>query len=132
MTNLPISADGVKSTLLIHLGIINISQAPALKTMWAVPSDDAVRGLLMQPGEKSTECSLVHIDQSITNLQAFCLRAATVIAADQIAEVANNGLGASFPMVTPRKIDAWFQGIFKERPDYKALSGMVLQDNVFF
>ncbi|KAJ2937030.1 hypothetical protein H1R20_g56, partial [Candolleomyces eurysporus] len=131
LTNLPVSADGINSALLVHLGIVNISPATDLKTGWPVASDNAVQALLAQPGDKETETSLFQ-EPTTTRQQAFSLRAATVIACDRFPDIAKNVHDGSLPAVTVRKMNAWFQGIVKERPDYRSLGGIVLQDNIFF
>ena len=132
VTNLPASADGINSALLVHLGIINTSQAPNLKTGWPAGSDTTVQPLLAQPGDKEIESSSPFQESTTTSQQAFSLRAATVIACDRFPDIAKNVLDGSLPTVTARRLNAWFHGIVKERPDYRSLGGIVLQDNVFF
>ncbi|KAJ3539263.1 hypothetical protein NMY22_g4810 [Coprinellus aureogranulatus] len=120
--SLPISADGVVPSILVRLGIIDLSSSDMLRSLWPEVSDEDVRSYLSQ--QEGVAAGTRVQGPSVSLVQAFCLRAAAIVACETIVEVANS--------ISSLQIYAWLQIILKERPDYQACGSIVEKSTTFF
>ncbi|KAF6760036.1 hypothetical protein DFP72DRAFT_1003964 [Ephemerocybe angulata] len=130
--NLPISADGANSSLLLHLDILDLSLSPSMATISSsIVSDEAtVKSLLDQSNEGAQ--AQVREGVLLDLQQAYRLRAAVVTACERFPEVAKNLLEGSTLDITVPRINVWLQSIQKERSDYRAFGAIVAKDHVSF
>ena len=151
--NLPIFSDNVIPSLLIHLGIIDLSTSLpvlGLATLFPEARNEETRSALLGPapdilrptsGLQATpipaEGSLVTADQ------AFILRAAAIDACELIVKTArelredelSSSDGKSLTWlreITLPEIDAWLWSIAKDRADYRSLPRFAQRGTMFF
>jgi hypothetical protein len=151
-------ADNVLPSILIHLGIIDLSSAaPALTTLFpaaragdgAAVADRAVHTttlttalLLAAAPEPAAPPARVSAGVPVegptpTLAQAYVLRAAAIEACERIVAHAHAmntaGRGASWLKdVTLPNLDIWLWTIAKDRADYRALPRFALRNTPFF
>ena len=125
--DLPISADGYTPSVLVNLGIINLSSSESLQNLWPTTSNEDIQALLDQPKEE-VAARVAQGGPTVTLEQSSRLRGAAIVAAETIAEVATQSGGP----VTPSKINLWLQATLKQRADYRAVGGVVVKDTVLF
>jgi hypothetical protein len=143
-SQVPVFTDNVLPSLLIHLGIINLSSAShgldsifpnassleKLNTLLAeaTPNVDTDKTLKAIPPEGPT----LTVDQS------YILRAAAINACEQIVNVARSpdteltGNLEWIKDITLPQLDMWLWSVAKDRPDYRQLERLVLKNTVFF
>jgi hypothetical protein len=144
-SELPVFADNVLPSMLIYLGIIDLSSSdPAygLNKMFADAKDGnrfaALLGPPPQPELGHKETKEIPKEGPVVSLnQAYILRAAAIEACEKIIQVArtmrvndegHNWIhGLSLP-----ELDAWIWAGAKDRADYRRLQRFVLRDTEFF
>jgi len=141
----PIFADNVIPSMLIHLGVLDLSHAPGLNALF--PSAESLQSLL-GPAPKARVDQQIPIyttikeGPSLSNAQAFKLRAAAIDACEMIVSQARS-LGVFEPEekqelpawlreITLQDLDMWLWSIAKDRPDYRALERYAQRDTVFY
>ena len=147
--HLPIFADNVIPSLLVHLGVLDLSNStPSLGLADLFPSagsEQTLEALLAEApvsGEKQTGRDLPkEIPEEgpvLTTEQAYVLRAAAIDACERIVRVAR-GLNVGehgelgwMREVTAPEVDAWLWAVAKDRPDYRKLTRFVLRDTPYF
>lgn len=144
----PIFTDNVIPSMLIHLGILDLSQAPGLNTLFpSAHSEESLQSLLGPvPNVISDQQISLHTSikkgPSLSNAQAFKLRAAAIDACGMIISQAHS-LGVSGPEenqeppdwireITLPGLDMWLWSVAKDRPDYRALERFAQRDTVFY
>jgi len=144
----PIFTDNVIPSMLIHLGILDLSQAPGLNTLFpSAHSEESLQSLLgLLPNVISDQQISLHTSikkgPSLSNAQAFKLRAAAIDACGMIISQAHS-LGVSGPEenqepldwireITLPGLDMWLWSVAKDRPDYRALERFAQRDTVFY
>jgi len=130
--------------MLIHLGVLDLSNAPDLNTLF--PSAHSESLLDAAPRARLDEqiplYTSIKEGPALTNAQAFKLRAAAIDACEMISSQARS-LNISeqedqqeFPAwireITPQDLDMWLWSIAKDRPDYRALERFAQRDTVFY
>ncbi|PCH43980.1 hypothetical protein WOLCODRAFT_133053 [Wolfiporia cocos MD-104 SS10] len=146
--NLPIFADNVIPSMLVHLGVIDLSTStPALGLASLFPDagkSETLEALLEaapeavgdtkgpKPKEVPKEGPVLSVEQ------AYILRAAAIDACELIVQAARE-LGASagehaslYTTVTVPELDAWIWAVAKDRADYRKLERFVLKNTPFF
>lgn len=140
-SHLPVFSDNVLPSMLVHLGVIDLSESSL--------SDIFPTNLGMLLERSPTEGQPVVVaalpksppkdGPSLTEDQACRLRAAAVDACEMIVEVAHelaSGGGHDslewMRDITVPDIDLWLWAVAKDRPDYRALERFVLRDTVMF
>jgi len=150
-TNSPVFTDNVLPSLLIHLGVIDISSSPHLSSLFPGSGSGAILDALLQssPSLDDSRRSSNKADQPppegpvVTSDQSFMLRAAAVDACELIVNTArslnshdlvdSNGTSLAWIKdITLPDLDMWLWAIAKDRPDYRALPRFVRKDTVFF
>ncbi|KAF9451282.1 hypothetical protein P691DRAFT_724443 [Macrolepiota fuliginosa MF-IS2] len=153
-TESPIFTDNVIPSMLVHLGIIDISQASGLSLLFLGAGSEESLEQLLGPASKSESSRASPSGTSVnpvapkagpmlSNAQAFKLRAAAIDACEMIIEEAHlfdayAGGGkdqdtlAWIREITLPELDMWIWSIAKDRPDYRALERFAQRDTVFY
>jgi len=147
-SHLPVFTDNVLPSMLIHLGVIDLSECDrALASVFsgengAVPIDS----LLSLPPTQANEPSrddprpLPKAGPILTYEQAYVLRAAAVDACELFVQTARSisdtGLRTNgvewFKDITLPDLDTWVWAVAKDRQDYRKLERFVLKNTPFF
>ena len=149
--NLPVFSDNVIPSLLVHLGVIDLSTSiPAIGLRGIFPSAGTPETLtsLLGPAppapEKTTGRKLPPKEGPIlTYEQAFILRAAAVDACELIVQTARNLTEqelhgedgkdlAWLRSITLPEVDAWIWAVAKDRADYRDLERFALRNTTYF
>ncbi|KAJ3931592.1 MAG: hypothetical protein NXY57DRAFT_1006748 [Lentinula lateritia] len=132
-SQVPVFADNVLPSLLIHLGVIELS--PSFQSIF--PDDKSSETLISLLAETVSEPnlsgSLPNEGPVLTTDQACILRAAAVDACEMIVEKARELNEPSWRKnIQLTELDMWLWSIAKDRADYRRLKRFVLRDTVFF
>jgi hypothetical protein len=137
-SHLPVLADNVLPSILIHLGVIDLSTAadPALSLLAAAPEQQPPSSARMT---KADPVIITSFDEGpvLTQAQSYVLRAAAIEACERTVSHAHAmsaaGRGAAWLKdVTLPDLDIWLWTVAKDRPDYRALPRFVLRNTPFF
>ncbi|KAF9467261.1 hypothetical protein BDZ94DRAFT_1248929 [Collybia nuda] len=138
----PVFTDNVLPSMLIHLGIIDLSASPSLSSLFPnAGSEGSLKTLLDVHESTSVPKSLPKEGPVLTSHQAYILRAAAIDACELIVEEAQNLSSNTLPSdntlywireITLPDLDMWIWAVAKDRADYRALERFVLRDTVFF
>lgn len=146
--SLPVYTDNVLPSMLVHLGILNLTAAPgSLPTLFKLKDTDKLLAgaqakpdvIARLPKEPPKAGPAVTIEES------YILRAAAVDACEAMVVIARNldddaFSGVKIPAelinsvrnITTRELDLWLWGVAKDRSDYRALERFSLMDTVMF
>lgn len=140
----PVFTDNVLPSMLVHLGIIDLSGSPSLSSLFpGAGSDDKLKTLLEvpDPNLKAVTATALKEGPVLTTDQAYILRAAAIDACQLIVESAHK-LDESWMVndqsldwiksISLPELDMWIWGVAKDRVDYKELERFVLRETVFF
>ena len=145
---LPVFTDNVIPSMLIHLGVLDISSQPQISKLFPDYSSDLPK--LLAKAEKVEVVAEMpkgppNDGPNLTEEQAYILRAAAVDACEMIVEVAHEldehalkGAGAPpsalewMNKMTLQDLDMWLWSGAKDRPDYRKLERFALKDTVMF
>lgn len=158
--NLPIFSDNVIPSLLVHLGVIDLSTStPSLGLTTLFPNANNPETLqallgsapLSSPSQedKKKPKAVPEAGPTLTTEQAFILRAAAIDACELIVQTAKNltdeELSALSPAsvesstdlkwlkeITLPEVDAWIWAVAKDRTDYRRLPRFALLNTTFF
>ncbi|RPD63737.1 hypothetical protein L227DRAFT_359969 [Lentinus tigrinus ALCF2SS1-6] len=146
-SHLPIFSDNVIPSLLVHLGVIDLSTAdPALglPTLFPEARDPERLSALLAAAEPVGDVvaqikTIPKEGPLLTVEQAFVLRAAAIDACELIVEKAKT-LDVSgqtedlswMKDMTPPELDAWIWAVAKDRPDYRKLERFALRNTAYF
>lgn len=143
-THLPVFADNVLPSLLVHLGIIDLSNSSLSNLFPGAGSEESLRELL-GPASTSTipvPGAVREIPKEgpiLTEPQAYTLRAAAIDACELITEAAHLlevspiGEGKDWiSKLTQPDLDLWIWAVAKDRPEYRVLERFVDRDTVYF
>jgi hypothetical protein len=139
----PVFTDNVLPSLLVHLGVIDLSAAShGLNSKFSnAGSPDTLIPLLAEapltsdtdaPQSTPPEGPILTVDQS------YILRAAAIHACEQIITVARSSetdLSETLQWITDitlPQLDMWLWSVAKDRPDYRRLERFVMKNTVFF
>ncbi|KAH7888357.1 hypothetical protein F5I97DRAFT_688708 [Phlebopus sp. FC_14] len=148
----PVFTDNVLPSLLVHLGILDLSRSTAydLHTIFSNAVDEArINTLLGLPAVPTTSPDTTAETKPKTvapkegpvlnQEQSYILRAAAVDACEQIAAYARSLDENALPIdqkwiknLTVPDLDIWIWAVAKDRRDYRELERFVLRDTVFF
>lgn len=136
-STIPVFSDNVLPSMLIHLGIIDLSTSnPALGLTGIFPG--CIDALLGPAPPKDTQPKEVPKEGPVlTTYQAYILRAAAVEACEEIVkasrslQITDDAL-AWINSVTLPELDAWLWAGAKDRVDYRRLERFVTKDTEFF
>ncbi|CAL1708253.1 unnamed protein product [Somion occarium] len=152
--HLPIFSDNVIPSLLVHLGVIDLSTSKSSLGLSSIFPEvnkeniDALLDALPPPSEESKGNraeTVLKEGPILTVEQAFALRAAAIDACELIIETARN-LGSEeleanakgseslewLKEITLPELDAWIWAVAKDRSDYRQLERFVLRGTPYF
>ncbi|KAH9998497.1 hypothetical protein BJV74DRAFT_877173 [Russula compacta] len=154
VSHLPVFADNVLPSILIHLGVIDLSTAASQALISLFPTANASASgaaelaaaaepaqLLAAPKEvplaESPARNAIVDGPALTPAQSYVLRAAAIEACERIVERAHamSAAGRGAPWlkdVTLPDLDHWLWAVAKDRADYRALPRFVLRNTPFF
>lgn len=144
-SHVPVFSDNVLPSLLVHLGVIDLSRSSSLSRLFPdAGSEEGLRGLL-DPVPMSTTSApgvLKEVPKEgpiVTEAQAYILRAAAIDACELITEVAHSfdisslGKGKEWiSELTLPDLDMWIWAVAKDRPEYRVLERFAARDTVYF
>ena len=151
--NLPVFSDNVIPSLLVHLGVIDLSTSvPAMGLRGIFPSagkPDTLEALLASAPPTSDSQAKTGKKPPpkegpiLTFEQAFTLRAAAVDACELIVQTARgldeheltsaDGKDLTWlKSITLPEIDAWIWAVAKDRADYRGLERFALRKTTYF
>ncbi|KAH7108133.1 hypothetical protein BKA62DRAFT_681193 [Auriculariales sp. MPI-PUGE-AT-0066] len=123
---LPVYSDNVLPSMLVHLGVLDVTAVPSLTQAFAkTHSLDALLELPQQAAQLATN---IVEGPRVTPQDAAVLRAGAVVACERFIHLARK---LDIDMTLPQ-IDAWLWSIAKDRPDYRSLPRFSLRNTVFF
>ncbi|KAF7968040.1 hypothetical protein HWV62_32097 [Athelia sp. TMB] len=138
-TTAPVFADNVLPSLLVHLGVIDLastSAASGLASLFPAPDPALLEAAPILTGADPKPP--VVDGPTLTETQAYLLRAASVAACDAIVRRAQTiplegreELGWVRGLTRPT-LDMWLWRVAKDRADYRALGRFVLRGTVYF
>ena len=133
---LPVYSDNVLPSLLVHLGLLDLSGTDLHKHFPRPVSDDL---LLEANASSSGEKTAPDDGPALTVEEATILRAAAVDACERIAEVAHSldleSLAEDhkwIKRISLPEIDGWLWSVAKDRNDYRRLQRFSLRNTIFF
>ncbi|KAJ7287353.1 hypothetical protein C8J57DRAFT_1446148 [Mycena rebaudengoi] len=134
-SHLPVFSDNVLPSLLIYLGVIDISASP-LGPLFPHATPEKLAALLATAAPGTDDAKTLPKDgPALTTNQSYILRAAAIDACELIVEVAHTlhapGLDWLNDMQLPA-LDMWIWAVAKDRRDYRQLERFVARDTVFF
>ena len=135
-SQLPVFSDNVIPSILVHLGIIDLSSATlGLDKLFLDVDVDA----LLQPAASAEETtkSVPKGGPVVTSEQAYALRAAAIYACEVIVSAARSLAIADQNLlwinsVTLPELDGWLWAGAKDRVDYRRLGRFSLTNTEFF
>ncbi|CAE6537884.1 unnamed protein product [Rhizoctonia solani] len=124
-TDLPVFSDNVLPSMLVHLGILDISNGPrSLREAFPdATNPDKIARLYQAAGPNDPRGSPTRESPVLNAHDAYILRAAAVDACEAIVRVAREG--ANEPewrrKMTLPELDGWLWSVAKDRADYRDL-----------
>ncbi|KAK0437496.1 hypothetical protein EV421DRAFT_1892137 [Armillaria borealis] len=127
-SHLPIFSDNVIPSLLVHLGVIDLSASPILQGVFSDSHSEKKIASLLETSDVSSRQGLPREGPKLTAEQSFVLRAAAIDACEMIVAAAESAaLG-----ITLSDLDAWVWQIAKDRDDYRQLERFAEKGTIFF
>jgi len=135
-SKLPIFSDNVVPSMLVHLGIIDLSSATlGLDKVFLDVDADALLQPVSSVGEATK--SVPKEGPALTSEQSYALRAAAIYACELVVSIAQ---GLAIPdqnlswinSITLPELDAWLWAGAKDRVDYRRLGRFSLTGTEFF
>lgn len=133
-SHLPVFTDNVLPSMLIHLGVIDISSSLGLSHVFptVAPETLASRLDIFKDENGCTPTEPLEEGPILTPAQAYILRAAAIDACEMIVEHAKRRDSSLAAELTLPDLDMWIWAVAKDRADYRKLPRFVLKDTVFF
>ncbi|KAG6832495.1 hypothetical protein H0H87_001420 [Tephrocybe sp. NHM501043] len=137
----PVFTDNVLPSMLVHLGVIDLSSSPVLSSFFpGAESAENLKPLLAAYTGPESSPQVVLQEGPILNVdQAYVLRAAAIDACELIVEAAhtlgplpNDGSLNWLKELSLLDLDMWIWAVAKDRPDYRQLERFALKDTIFF
>ncbi|PPQ89512.1 hypothetical protein CVT25_012184 [Psilocybe cyanescens] len=146
-SHIPVFSDNVLPSLLVHLGVIDLSSTPSCAGLFPDSGADENLTSLLGPApssvkEASKSKKAPKEGPIVTPDQSYILRAAAIDACELIIETAqtldvkslgkeNEHLDWIFKITLP-DLDMWIWAVAKDRPDYRSLERFVDQNTIYF
>lgn len=147
-SSIPVFTDNVLPSILIHLGVIDLSTAaPSISSLFPnAGSEESLEKLLAASPETASGKAVKNGKEVpkegpvLTAEQAYILRAAAIDACELIVEYAHSMDAAELEdrglewlrEITLPDLDTWLWAVAKDRPDYRKLERFVLRNTLFF
>lgn len=137
---IPVFADNILPSLLIHLGVINISSSRSLANLFPTAGLKDNLELLLGPASSANNDTTLNSYEEgpvLNHDQAFILRAAAIDACELLVDAAHSqDAGEDLPTwikeITVSQVNKWIRTFAENRPEYRALGWFVLRDTSFF
>ncbi|KAH6914105.1 hypothetical protein BKA70DRAFT_1260467 [Coprinopsis sp. MPI-PUGE-AT-0042] len=126
IADLPAASTCLEPSLLVHLGVIDLSQSSKLPGLWPSPQSmvDILEGSSRaRPSEQGQQ----EEGPEGTAEQAYILRAAGILAIDTMVKVIKE-MDTGKQGVTPYKMLGWLQGTLKEYAGHTGMKALVYRD----
>ncbi|KAJ7497122.1 hypothetical protein FB451DRAFT_1210178 [Mycena latifolia] len=135
--HMPVFSDNVLPSLLIHLGVIDISGSPNLPSVFPHAGSPEQLAALLATAPPSIGDSKPSLKDGpvLSTDQAYILRAAAIDACELITEVAHTLQGPPSEWLRDMNLpslDMWLWAVAKDRMDYRQLERFVVRKTVFF
>ncbi|ESK85239.1 hypothetical protein Moror_11386 [Moniliophthora roreri MCA 2997] len=140
-STIPVFSDNVLPTLLIHLGIIDLSHVDDLVGLFPVFDASTLQLPSSSKNDNGDEKQALEDGPHLTSTQSYILRAAAIHACERIIEVARS-LDLSdddkkefkwINELTLPDLDMWIWSIAKDRKDWRrGVKRFVCRDTVYF
>ncbi|KAK0225724.1 hypothetical protein IW262DRAFT_709378 [Armillaria fumosa] len=127
-SHLPIFSDNVIPSLLVHLGVIDLSASPILQGVFSDSHSEKKIASLLETSDVSSRQGLSREGPKLTAEQSFVLRAAAIDACEMIVAAAESAALE----ITLSDLDAWVWQIAKDRDDYRQLERFAEKGTIFF
>ncbi|KAJ7502779.1 hypothetical protein B0H11DRAFT_1986295 [Mycena galericulata] len=136
-SHMPVFSDNVLPSLLIHLGVIDISRSPNLSLLFPhAGSSEQLAALLATAAPGTGDAPTLPKDGPVlSTTQAYVLRAAAIDACELITAVAHTLHEPSLEWLKDLQLpllDMWLWAVAKDRTDYRQLERFVVRDTVYF
>lgn len=148
-SHLPVFTDNVLPSILVHLGVLDLTQATqSLTSLFpGAGSEERLTSLLAtapsdppEDGTKRNEKQLPKEGPILTTEQSYILRAAAIDACELIVEYARSMDPSELQQlrlewvkdITLPDLDTWLWAVAKDRKDYRELERFVLRNTLFF
>jgi len=140
-SDLPVFSDNVLPSMLVHLGIIELSHSTSSSLVEAFKSSKNINSLLdpaPTPSLDEIQARKRNIPREgpvLTEQDAYILRASAIDACDFIVQEARNATGQEWDWLrnlTLPELDAWLWAGAKDRPDYRELERFSLRNTLYF
>ncbi|KAL1682673.1 hypothetical protein EV122DRAFT_259053 [Schizophyllum commune] len=137
-SNLPIFSDNVIPSMLVHLGVIDLSASALQHVFPNARSKETIDALLAAPPEGKPQPSTEPPEEGpqVTAREGYILRAAAIDACEVAVKVARE---LEVPkdlewinQLTLPDLDAWLWAGAKDRVDYRSLPRFMERNTVFF
>jgi len=140
--SIPVFTDNVLPSMLIHLGVIDLSESPSLSSLFPGAGSEAKLETLLGVQEPEAVSFTIQKEGPALNAdQAYILRAAALDACELIVETARS-LDTSYLLgdgslewiksINLPELDIWVWAVAKDRADYRQLERFVLRNTVYF
>jgi len=134
---LPVFTDNVIPSMLIHLGVLDLSNASSGLDKFFTDAQGKVDALLVASASPSTGKPVVTRETPkdgphLRAAQAYILRAAAIDACEMIVQKSRSLVDGNFKEMTTPQLDMWLWGVAKDREDYRVLERFVERNTVFF
>lgn len=133
-SHLPVFTDNVLPSILVHLGVLDISNSPSLSNHFTEARDPqklaSLLGAAPEPGPKQEPVEGPVLSAS----DAYILRAAAIDACEMIV-ASSRKLQSSPEWVRELKLpelDMWLWAVAKDRVDYRQLPRFAQRDTMYF
>lgn len=127
-SHLPIFSDNVIPSLLVHLGVIDLSASPILQGVFSDSHSEKKIASLLETNDVPSRQGLSREGPKLMAEQSFVLRAAAIDACEMIVAAAESAALA----ITLSDLDAWVWQIAKDRDDYRQLERFAEKGTIFF
>ena len=138
-TQCPVFTDNVVPSMLIHLGVIDLSGSAGLSTLFSnAGSAERLTVLLDMFQDNASSNTAAGEGPILTVDQSYILRAAATDACELITNEAKtiplpeDGSLDWIRDITLPELDTWIWAVAKDRADYRLLERFALKDTVFF
>ncbi|KAF7428417.1 hypothetical protein PC9H_007641 [Pleurotus ostreatus] len=132
--HLPVFTDNVLPSMLIHLGVIDLSES-ALSSIFPNVAENLPSLLEEAPSDKNppspSEGPILSVEQAYV-LRASAIDACEMIIAEARASVPSKEGVEWIKDITLPELDMWIWGVAKDRSDYRQLERFVLRETIFF
>ncbi|KAH9485279.1 hypothetical protein JR316_0002186 [Psilocybe cubensis] len=146
-SHIPVFSDNVLPSLLVHLGVIDLSTSPTCSSLFPDSGTEEKLAILLGPATSLNEEKPITKETPkqgpvVTTDQSYILRASAIDACELMVETAQSldlrSLGKEnthhdwISKLTLPDLDMWIWAVAKDRSDYRSLERFVDQNTIYF